>query len=294
MKEGTHMDLLARRCSPFALAAACAVAAASPAFSQVLLNEDFEDFDASGWTANGVVTIVEGNGNPGNSLGLPYKEFFGVSLSAREPASMVLGDLTAVGPIRLTTDVQVFQAHTWNNDELDLSQWPMVFELVDYGDPKTGRPYASVYTIQGHWPQQRIGWTTVSFELPDPSREELPFGWGGTGDSDPVTGEPILPPGTTYRDVLSSVDEVRVTTYVPGYFYTGNFWEVGFDNVRVEAITGVPCRADFNEDQNVNSQDFFDFLNAFFSQQPSADFNGDGGVNSQDFFDFLGAFFAGC
>ena len=277
----------------FGVLAAASLALGSPALADVILEVDFEDFNASGWTANGVDTIGEFGGNPGNFLSLPYMDSWGVSLSAREPSSMVLGDLTTVGPIRLTFDVNVFQAHTFFNDPLDMSQWPMVFELIDHGDEKTGRPYATVYTIQGTWPQSVDGWQTRSFELPDPNSTTLPAGWGGTGDSDPQTGEPILPAGVTYRDVLSSVDEVRVTTFVPGYFYIANFWEVGFDNVIVEAI-GNECRADFNGDENLNSQDFFDFLNAFFVQDPTADFNADKTINSQDLFDFLGAFFEGC
>jgi hypothetical protein len=58
---------------------------------------------------------------------------------------------------------------------------------------------------------------------------------------------------------------------------------------------GAPrCRGDFNLDGALNSQDFFDFLGAFFKNDASADFNGDTFINSQDFFDFLQAFFAGC
>jgi len=55
-----------------------------------------------------------------------------------------------------------------------------------------------------------------------------------------------------------------------------------------------PCPADFNGDGLVTSQDFFDFLTAFFTANPLADFDHSGVVNSQDFFDFIVAFFAGC
>jgi hypothetical protein len=54
------------------------------------------------------------------------------------------------------------------------------------------------------------------------------------------------------------------------------------------------CAADVNYDGAINSQDFFNFLTAFFQQEPEADFNADGAINSQDFFDFLAAFFEGC
>jgi hypothetical protein len=54
------------------------------------------------------------------------------------------------------------------------------------------------------------------------------------------------------------------------------------------------CSADFNCNGVVDSEDFFDFANAFFTLGPAADFNHDNVINSQDFFDFLTAFFAGC
>ncbi len=66
------------------------------------------------------------------------------------------------------------------------------------------------------------------------------------------------------------------------------------DYLYVLTPAGGRCPADFNADGAVNSQDFFDFLTAFFAQTPAADFNTDGAINSQDFFDFLNAFFAPC
>ncbi|MBC7772597.1 MAG: hypothetical protein H7210_08905 [Pyrinomonadaceae bacterium] len=52
------------------------------------------------------------------------------------------------------------------------------------------------------------------------------------------------------------------------------------------------CSCDWNADQVVNSQDFFDFITDFFAN--NADINADGTTNSQDFFDFLTCFFKGC
>jgi hypothetical protein len=69
-----------------------------------------------------------------------------------------------------------------------------------------------------------------------------------------------------------------------GFSLTGGFW----------VAMAPTCRADFNADGSANSQDFFDFLTAFFGADPSADFNDDAVINSQDFFDFLSEFFTGC
>ncbi|MGE3108212.1 MAG: hypothetical protein AB7G11_07555 [Phycisphaerales bacterium] len=63
-----------------------------------------------------------------------------------------------------------------------------------------------------------------------------------------------------------------------------------------QVVTNCPCN--FNSDQYLNSQDFFDFLTCFFGSScplgHTADFNLDCVVNSQDFFDFLTCFFSGC
>jgi hypothetical protein len=66
-----------------------------------------------------------------------------------------------------------------------------------------------------------------------------------------------------------------------------------FVGVRLSVdFAAVACPPDWNHDDCLSSQDFFDFLVAFFTGK--ADFNHNGVTNSQDFFDFLAAFFQGC
>ncbi|MGE3109798.1 MAG: GC-type dockerin domain-anchored protein [Phycisphaerales bacterium] len=93
----------------------------------------------------------------------------------------------------------------------------------------------------------------------------------------------MIPPGTQW--VLESAQWISQTGRIIG---RGSL--LGFPH----AFLLTPCAADFNYDGLVNSQDFFDFLTAFFSVAPGADFNGSGLVDSQDFFDFLSEYFVGC
>ncbi len=66
-------------------------------------------------------------------------------------------------------------------------------------------------------------------------------------------------------------------------------------SVTSDAAPLTVCASDFNCDDTINSQDFYDFLACFFEVKcDESDVNGDGVANSQDFFDFLAAFFAGC
>ncbi|MBL8763272.1 MAG: hypothetical protein JNM07_03260 [Phycisphaerae bacterium] len=57
---------------------------------------------------------------------------------------------------------------------------------------------------------------------------------------------------------------------------------------------GAFCPADFNTDASVDDFDYFDFMNAFTSSDPSADFNEDSSIDDFDYFDFLTSHAAGC
>jgi hypothetical protein len=56
----------------------------------------------------------------------------------------------------------------------------------------------------------------------------------------------------------------------------------------------IYCAADFNVSGMASVQDIFDFLAAYFANDPRADFNASGAISVQDIFDFLAAYFAGC
>ncbi|MCC6320543.1 MAG: hypothetical protein IT438_03800 [Phycisphaerales bacterium] len=66
------------------------------------------------------------------------------------------------------------------------------------------------------------------------------------------------------------------------------------ENIRSVLFIGPACVGDFNGTGGVTVQDIFDFLGAYFANDPRANVNTVGGVSVQDIFDFLAAYFAGC
>jgi hypothetical protein len=93
------------------------------------------------------------------------------------------------------------------------------------------------------------------------------------------------------QNVSGQFGDPGITSIAALDLFSENIPEMFFDDLSMEVIE---CPPDVNGDGVVNSQDFFDFLGAFFTSDPAADYNGDGAVNSQDFFDFLTGFFGGC
>ncbi len=104
-------------------------------------------------------------------------------------------------------------------------------------------------------------------------------------------------PGFT-PDTASSVRVINAAS-LTGTFSSANFPSTGLIfavDYQQAALGDVfltfepRLQADWNMDGAINSQDYFDFLSAFFALD--ADFNTDGVTNSQDFFDFITVFFA--
>ncbi|MFG0286098.1 MAG: GC-type dockerin domain-anchored protein [Phycisphaerales bacterium JB039] len=276
-------------------AALAALLCAGAATAQTVINaEDFEGGTGGGWLCNGQEMIFPDPVEPSNNyIGVPYADFWGITLRYETPGP-VTGDLTRHGgPLTFAVDVQVFRLDNFFGDPLDPGAFPLVLEFVDYPEPGTSDPIASVYHIGPGLPQQFSGWERFVYDVPDPMQSDLPAGWGGTGDEDPVTFEPRLPKGRTWRNVLENVDEVRFTTFVPGFFYTSNFWEMGFDNVLV-TVDSAGCYADCDGSGALDLFDFLCFQNAFGAGEPYADCDGSGALDLFDFLCFQNEFAAGC
>ena len=182
-----------------------------------------------------------------------------------------------------------------------------------------GGQYAYSITIQN------TGTTTIGtlwlawvpgldFMASSPTNISVPSGWvgfathGGPGDGYglemySLSSSTDIPAGTTLSGLsFHSADSPTALsgasashgTYpaLQSYLYIGS--PFGDPGAPIVATVAPACAADFNGDGHVTVQDIFDFLTAWFANQPSADFNHSGSVTVQDIFDFLAAWFAGC
>lgn len=139
------------------------------------------------------------------------------------------------------------------------------------------------------FPRPESLWTTGT---PDPFRWSFADGLTGAGGP-PATVDPGFdgdPSGVSYLDVLNTgaIADWQFTLGNPATHMLPRDFAC---RLAIRADT-PSCRCDVNGSGDLNSQDFFEFVAAFFAG--NADFNQSGATNSQDFFDFLACFFAGC
>jgi len=141
----------------------------------------------------------------------------------------------------------------------------------------SGEPYPNTATNPDPWPGSvsngAVRWTTPEPYLPPNGNNANALRWGTLYNFRFDASAPPITGSTT------------VTIFKPGPVPST-------DATQLPVPGPVRCPGDFNSDGVVTSQDFFDFVAAFFNN--NADFNHDGLTTSQDFFDFLVAFFNGC
>ncbi len=262
--------------------------------AQALAGDVVVTFDsgAQGFSLNGWDTTSPTGGNPGAQLHWEnFIDNFGMSLRTDTNADF-LGDLSRYGQAEMGVDVLVNFIEFFGSPVT--REW--VLELRDYDNVTTGYPYVSVWYNLGTLPtNSEDGWVRFGVQF-DTAQTELPEGWGGYGDEDPNTFEPILPADRTFADVLAGVDEAVFTTYVPGYFYGFTNFDLQVDNVTIRSVNAGCNEADFAEPfGSLDFSDVVSFLTAFSLGDASADLAEPiGSFDVSDVVAFLGAFGAGC
>jgi len=244
------------------------------------------DHGPEGWSVNGAVTIIPDGGNPGAHLRHIQIDTFGCSIRT-DSNPVFVTDFTVTGPVKLSVDIKV-NSITFFGNEVPRE---LVLELRDYD--VEGFPYNSVWFHGGDLPAPGEGWKTFEFTIDNVHDTELPPGWGGTGDEDPNTYEPILPANRTWTDMLQSVNEVQFTTFVPGWFYGFTNFDFEVDNISITPLT-PDCPADLNGSGTVDLDDLNIVLSNFGQQTSNGDVNGDGVVDLDDLNAVLAAFGTSC
>jgi hypothetical protein len=185
-----------------------------------------------GWSVSGRDNISLVGGNPGANMDVELIDVFGAETRNNTNADF-LGDYTLRGgPLRLAIDYKTNSISFFGQQ---VSR-DLVLEIVDYNPPGSAYPYVSVWFKLGEISQAQPGWRHFETTIADPNQTTLPPGWGGTGDEDPVTFEPRLPPDRTFTSVLRSVDELRFTTFTPGFFFGFTDFQVQVDNITLAVV----------------------------------------------------------
>ncbi|MCA9275137.1 MAG: hypothetical protein KDA29_03845 [Phycisphaerales bacterium] len=201
---------------------------------------DFEDGMAHGWEGpqgiggSSFIDPTYGNGG-GAGLRTQFNNF-GIDFY-NNTNSDFLGDYTQYESVTVSVDLRIDQIGFTG---LGISR-PFALELRSFDLASDGYPWASAYLLFDWYGAHSFdGYITLSTTF-DPNATDLPIGWGGFGGpEDPDTFEPQLPPGVTFADLLSDVDEIAITTILPGYFFTFDDYDVTLDNISITRTVPAP------------------------------------------------------
>lgn len=154
------------------------------------------------------------------------------TLTWTNTTTAVTGNYAGAGSVTIGLDVRansIINLFTGAEVSRDL-----VVELRDYDNTSGGLPWTSVWFNLGTI-AAGLGWQHLSVTIADTTSAALPAGWHGYG-AETELGEPILPAGTSFADVLSGVDEIAFTTAVPGWFFGFTYFDVALDNIGVSVV----------------------------------------------------------
>lgn len=187
-----------------------------------------------GWVGpagSGGGTSIQPGGNPGNALRTVFNDFGITFRNSTNPG--FVRDLSSQSNVTFSVDVRVNSIFFFSQE---VSR-PWLVEFRDF-DNNSSYPWDSVwYLLTPELSQANNSeWTTFSITF-DGTSTGLPAGWGGYGDEDPNTFEPILPANRTFSDIMATYDEIAITTLQPGFFFGFTDHDVLLDNITLAVPT---------------------------------------------------------
>jgi hypothetical protein len=146
-----------------------------------------------------------------------------------------LGNYTDMQSLTFSLDLTVRELAIGGPGGFPLGQ-DLVLELRDYDKRGPELPYSSVWVFLGVIGGYQPASQHFSVTIGDTSSNLLPAGWHGNGDMDQYGG-PTLPYGQSFRRILMDVDEVAITTAVPGFIYGAEqYYDLSVDNIAISAV----------------------------------------------------------
>ena len=177
-----------------------------------------------GWDGNG--TVEADGGNPDASFHFLIENF---NIEVRNSTNTAfIGDMTTTGQVTVGLDA-LTNSITFDGGEVPRN---LIVEFRSRALAQGGYPWTSVWYNVGTL-SASPDWHTYQVTFA-PDSADLPTGWGGYGAEDPVTAEPMLPPGVTFADVMETTDELVFTTLEPGWIFGFAVFDVRFDNVFID------------------------------------------------------------
>lgn len=218
----------------------------------------------------GATTIEVEDGTPAPAMRTVFSDFGVEFRTSTNPAW--IRDFTTFDRVTFSVNMRVNELTNFGGLP-DVRPW--LLELRDFDSAVDGLPWASVWFKFTDMTGETNGeWATYSVTIENPGSPALPAGWRGAGADDPVTFEPILPPGVTFAQILAGVDEVAYTTLEPGFGFPSILHDLLIDSVTVTTEGGEPgCGpGDLVEPFGVlDLADVQAFTAGFLAQDPIAD-----------------------
>lgn len=178
------------------------------------------------WSVGFSDVIQSSGGNPGSWLSASTDNFAPIVISGID-APQFTGNFAAKGVTSIGLDMRI-----------DLTDFPYGgdgYKLTAYIYNTHGTANVEdddyAYKAGEIIPDVGSGWHSYDFAL-DSQAASLPTGWVGGSYNDPEH----FNPGVTWASLMADVDQIQFWGLSPGEFGIFQNWQVGYDNIRINAV----------------------------------------------------------